>query len=237
MHKILQALRGHERLLPVVIGAGILLALLIAISIIAYDRNENAQFQSATDNWSLIVPAITAKDHVLGNAFAPIQLIVYSDLTCQYCKELFQTIIPKLQATYGNTITVTYRYFPLLNNPRAETEAETAECISQTAGNSAFWKFVTAIYEQPDYESGLSTYVMDTLARDVGADKGMVDACVAKRSTVPIVQSEVLQASIAGLSIRPSIVVKSSSRAIVVAGSYASQLTAAITYILDTNTQ
>src|SRR3989344_8431092 len=49
---------------------------------------------------------LTSRDHVIGSIDAPVQLVVYSDLSCKYCKAFFLTSLPALQKHFGDELVV-----------------------------------------------------------------------------------------------------------------------------------
>ncbi len=96
----------------------------------------------------ITVPEITDTDHILGNPNAPIKIIEYSDLDCQFCRT-FHATMKQVMAVYGanGTVAWVYRHFPLVElHPNAPKLAEASECVASIGGNDAFWKFVDSIF-------------------------------------------------------------------------------------------
>jgi protein-disulfide isomerase len=96
----------------------------------------------------ITVPEITESDHILGNPDAPIKIIEYSDLDCQFCRT-FHATMKQVMAIYGanGTVAWVYRHFPLVElHPNAPKLAEASECVADIGGNDAFWKFIDSVF-------------------------------------------------------------------------------------------
>ncbi len=101
-----------------------------------------------TDNSALVRP-VSASDHIFGNPAAPVMIVTYSDFDCAYCKD-FDATLRQIIADKGASgkVALVYRQFPLTEiHPNALSHAKAAECIAQTAGNTAFWKFANALFK------------------------------------------------------------------------------------------
>jgi protein-disulfide isomerase len=60
-------------------------------------------------------PTVTAEDHVLGKADAPITIIEYASLTCPHCAEFDRDTLPKVKEAWIDTgkAKLVFRDFPL----------------------------------------------------------------------------------------------------------------------------
>lgn len=124
-----------------------------------------------------LIRGVDSTDHVFGNPTAKVIIVEYSDFECPYCKTFNETmhqIIANEGAT-GNVAWV-FRHFPLLEiHPNALPHARAAECIAQTAGGDAFWKFETALYaNQPADPANYGV-----LAQEVGVTGDAFAKCYA----------------------------------------------------------
>ncbi len=107
--------------------------------------------RSATSNIGnpALVRPVSVSDHILGNPAAKVMIVEYSDFDCTYCKDFNETL-RQIVATEGanGQVAWVYRYFPLTEiHPNALLHARAAECVAQVAGNDAFWKFETALFD------------------------------------------------------------------------------------------
>jgi len=206
-------------------------------AIIYNERIAAADYARTDTEWSLIIHPITAHDHIIGTTSAPIQLVVYSDFQCRYCGSFFNRTVPRLQAAFGGTIVFAFRHLPLPLQPQAEQEAQASECVYQLGGDAAFWRFAHIMYSIPDFYKGINLSELPDIARSAGVDTEKYNACVAAGGGKERVARDKLEGSIAGLDITPSTVLKSAHRAVIVKGDYYAQLSAAVSYLLETNRQ
>lgn len=132
-------------------------------------------------NPSLVRP-VSASDHILGNPAAPVVIVAYCDFDSSYCKD-FNGTLRQIVANEGSRgdIAVVFREFPLTEiHPNALSHARAAECISQTSGNDAFWKFADALFKnQP-----VDTTKYGALASSIGISSDAFANCFASAATI-----------------------------------------------------
>lgn len=91
----------------------------------------------------LTVP-VSATDHALGAAHAPVTLVEYGDLECPNCKQAAPAV-KLLLARFENQVRFVFRHFPLEEvHPHAELAAEAAECAG---GQDKFWEMHDLLFE------------------------------------------------------------------------------------------
>lgn len=126
--------------LAIIVG-GIIIAAAIYVSMSKSPAMNGA-------NPALVRP-VGAYDHILGNPAAKVIIVEYSDFDCDYCKA-FNDTLHQIIASEGvnGEVAWVYREFPLLEiHPNALSHARAAECVAATAGNDAFWKFETSLFQ------------------------------------------------------------------------------------------
>lgn len=220
-----------------VILSGLVIVILLAR--ITYVLNENVvavQHTKTDTESSLIARSITNEDHTIGDLSAPIQMIVYSEFDCQYCKSFYETTMPKLKARFGNNIVVAYRHFPLASHPNTQIKEEASECVYLKGGNDAFWKFTKKMFSAPQ-DRIMDAESLAVISLESGVSKELFISCMNNGEGKSRVLKDKLEGSIAGVYQTPSILLKSKHRALIVGGNYYSQLSAGIVYLLDTNMQ
>jgi protein-disulfide isomerase len=86
---------------------------------------------------------VSDKDHILGNADAPLTLVEYGDYQCPHCAAA-DLVVQALLPAFGENLRVVFRNFPLTQiHPVAEMTAEFAE----SAGSQRkFWPAHDAIF-------------------------------------------------------------------------------------------
>lgn len=110
---------------------------------------------------TLKVP-VTAEDHCLGNADAPITLVEYGDFQCPDCGMAYP-MVKKLRKHFGKKLRFVYRNFPLIKiHALAEPAAEAAEFA---ASQGKFWEMHDAIFE---HQRRLSPTSLVNLAEELG---------------------------------------------------------------------
>ncbi|HEV7798341.1 MAG TPA: thioredoxin domain-containing protein [Pyrinomonadaceae bacterium] len=91
----------------------------------------------------LTIP-LTARDHVLGPADAPVTLIEYGDFECPYCAAA-HVIIKKVLEIMSDQLRFAFRHFPLTQiHPHAESAAEASEAAG---AQGQFWEMHDLLFE------------------------------------------------------------------------------------------
>ncbi len=209
----------------------------VGIFFVLHERAVSRQHTATDTDWSLIGRQVSERDHTIGNVNAPIQVIVYADFECKYCADLFKTDIPKLQAKFGEQIVIAYRHLPLPIYPGSEVESEASECVYQLGGNDAFWKFAREMFSLPKGVKKTNPDVLLKTAVSAGVDGGKFTTCMQQGGGKARVEEDKIEGSIAGMTMTPSLLLKSAHRALVISGNYYSQIYTGINYLLDTNNQ
>ncbi|MDB4883630.1 MAG: Na+/H+ antiporter NhaA [Gemmatimonadetes bacterium] len=127
-------------------------------------------------------PPVSASDHVLGEASAPITLVEYGDFQCPHCARAHK-VIAAVRKRLGARLRFVFRNFPLTEiHPDALDAAEAAESVAAHAGNTAYWKMHDALFDHAqeaedalDLEhlvryAAASGAAADDVARDLEAD-------------------------------------------------------------------
>lgn len=222
---------------PLIIGAVSLSVIAVVAGALYLSGRSTANSQHAdTDaRWSLIARAVQPEDHIIsGSANSPITLVVYSNLSCEYCRDFFMNAFPRLRQKYGASFVAVYRHIPLAIYPGSEFEARASECVARDVGEEAFRSYVGSIFSHSSYRNGLSTSTLMSMAVSLGDDPAAFTSCLSDPAIAARVNKDAQEAAIAGLTVAPSFVVKSANRAVTVEGSSFSRLDAAFAYILAT---
>jgi protein-disulfide isomerase len=91
----------------------------------------------------LTVP-VSARDHILGPATAPVTLVEYGDYECPHCSQAHH-LVNQLQRLLGRQLRFVFRHFPLTRvHPRAQHAAEAAEAAGV---QGKFWEMHNALFE------------------------------------------------------------------------------------------
>jgi protein-disulfide isomerase len=112
------------------------------------------------------VTEVTADDHVLGRADAPVTVLEYGDYECPYCRGAARDVREML-ARYPDTVRFVFRNFPIAQlHPHAEQAAEAAEAAG---AQGKFWEMY-ALLLQPSSQLDLGSLL--DYAADLGLDVG-----------------------------------------------------------------
>lgn len=178
-----------------------------------------------------VVRAITPDDHTLGKRDAPIQMIVYTDLECPYCKRFHQKTLPLLRDEFGEELVVVYRHHPLSSRAHAMPEAQAAECAYEIGGHDAFWSFVDRLFDVTPSNNGFDLSLLPALAQETGLDRSTFEACMRSGRTAARVLSDQEDARIAGATLTPSILIRRGDDSYMVVGDYPARIRTAIEYM------
>lgn len=74
--------------------------------------------------------ALTADDHIAGNANAQVVLMEYLDFECPACAA-YHPVIEEVKAQYGDRVAFVTRHFPLFIHPNARNAAYAAEAAAK----------------------------------------------------------------------------------------------------------
>lgn len=113
-------------------------------------------------------------DVVLGEADAPVTVIVFGDYECPFCERLYQDAEKQMREEYIKTgkVKMVYRDYPLSFHPSAQPAAEAAECAGD---QGKYWQYHDALFER---QSTLATLNYIDLAGELGLDKTAFKSCV-----------------------------------------------------------
>lgn len=120
------------------------------------------------------------QDRILGNPDAPVKIIEYADLECQYCKD-FHVTMHQIMDYYGpqGQVAWVFRHFPLAQiHSKAPKEAEAAECAAAQGGDEAFFRFIDKVYEVTPSNNGLDLSLLPQIAGQIGLNVDAFNACL-----------------------------------------------------------
>jgi protein-disulfide isomerase len=89
-------------------------------------------------------PPVSERDHVQGDAGAPVTLVEYGDYECPHCGHA-HPIVKSIQHRLGRKLRFVFRNFPLAEaHPHARHAAEAAEAAAE---QGKFWQMHDALFE------------------------------------------------------------------------------------------
>jgi protein-disulfide isomerase len=129
---------------------------------------------------------------------ARVQLVVFSDFTCDYCRKL-APVLEKVRAKFPNEVLVAFRPYPLDANPRARPAAIAAQCAAE---QGQFWKYHDRLFAVRD---DLSDERLAALAQEVGLDVEKFAQCRASGQPAQIVADSYAEAVKLGIEGAPAL--------------------------------
>ncbi len=134
-----------------------------------------------------------ARDYTrLGSANAPVQIVVYADPQCPFCRQLVLGPERQVITDYVKTgkVAITYRHYAFLG-PESNRAAEAMECAGKQ-GSQAFWDYHDLIFENQFAENSgqLTDAKLLEWAGGVGLDKTKLSACLASGESKAIVDAD-----------------------------------------------
>jgi len=145
-------------------------------------------------------PAVTAADHLRGDANAAVTILEYSDFQCPFCGRVNPTL-DQLLEEYDGKVNLVFRHFPLSFHPFAQKAAEASECAADQGGNDSFWKYHDALFVN---QASFSDSLFVTLAADMGLDETSFKDCLDTGKYAGLVEDHMTGASPSGVRGTPA---------------------------------
>lgn len=120
-----------------------------------------------------VVPVSPDDDPALGSPDAPVLIVEFSDFQCFYCARFANETLGPILDTYGDSVRLVYRDFPLSSiHPQAEKSAEAAQCAHQ---QGKFWEYHDLLFEN---QQALDIGSLKVYAQQLGLDSEAFDDCL-----------------------------------------------------------
>lgn len=174
--------------------------------------------QPLAESIDFLLP-VTSRDHIRGDADAPVKIIEFSDTECPMCKR-FHPTLKRIMAEYPGKVAWVYRQFPIDNiHPRALKEAEATECAAELGGNAKFWAYLDRLFEITPSNDQLDPAQLPRIATYVGLDRSKFELCLQSGRHAQRVAADVADALAAGAQGTPySVVVAPNNRKFTIQG-------------------
>ncbi len=129
---------------------------------------------------------------VLGRKEAKVQITVFSDFECPYCRRMAKVLQGEMRGDNEERVAIVFRNFPLRNHPWARAAAEAAACIG-VQDERGFRMVHDALFDNQDAITAESVeqVVLGSVADLSTVDVSAARTCVAARRTKGIVDSDV----------------------------------------------
>jgi protein-disulfide isomerase len=131
-----------------------------------------------------------------GPANAAIQLVEFADYECPYCIKVYPEL-KKLEAEFGDRISIVYKDYPMPMHAHAQKAAEAARCAR---AQNKFWEYHDRLYSS----TAIEVPQLRKFASDLGLDVAKFTACLESGQQTAAVQKDAAEAQKIGLTGTPS---------------------------------
>jgi len=136
--------------------------------------------------------------HREGPTDARVQIAVYSDFQCVFCRQLVP-VLQQLRTAFPQEVAIVFRHFPLESHPRAFAAAVAAECASE---QGAFWEYHDKLF----LEGGdLNEATLVAVASSLGLDQQRFMMCLQSEEPRRVVEANLREAMQLGLPGAPAV--------------------------------
>jgi protein-disulfide isomerase len=139
---------------------------------------------------------------------APVQIVVFSDFQCSFCREEAKSLRREIPSAYPDQVRVVYKDLPLdAIHPWARPAAIAGQCIFEQK-EAAFWPYHDWVFENQsqitpeNFRDKLADFVPS-----VGLDMPQLQPCLDKRATEAKVNASVAEAQRLGVNSTPTLFV------------------------------
>ena len=167
------------------------------------------------------IKPVTKRDHILGDANAPVKIVEFSDTECPFCKR-FHPTLQQIVKEYDGKVAWVYSHFPLDSlHSKARKEAEATECAAELGGNGKFWAYLDRLFAVTPSNDGLDPSQLPAIAAYVGLDQGAFSRCLESGKHVQRVADDLVDAGNSGGQGTPySVVIAKNGKKFIVSGAY-----------------
>lgn len=123
---------------------------------------------------------LSASDHVLGSPSATVVIITYTDIDCEHCKTLRETM-EQIVTEYGPTgdVAWVFRHFPnIASRPYTALHAEASECVHEQSPDGAFFQFINAMNQIAPKGSQFNPEGYEQVVKNLGLSVEAFRSCV-----------------------------------------------------------
>lgn len=140
----------------------------------------------------------------LGPNNAPVELVVFEDFQCPFCREFFNTVFPSLKVDYIDTgkLRFVHQSFAFLGS-ESVLAAEAARCANE---QNSFWDYRSVLYKNqgPENAGTFTESSLTKFAEELSLNKPRFAACVSGRTYKTAVEQETESGRVYGVNATPT---------------------------------
>lgn len=153
-----------------------------------------------------------ATNQAQGAPDAKVTIVVFDDLACSFCAQLYAELIPEALKRYKGAVRIAYKDYPLPIHPWALHAAVDAACVAQQS-TAAYWDYIGKVHARPDDFSGeaqrlpASFNKLDQIAsQETGVDQRILGQCIKQQDDRDI-RGSMAEGEMVGVQNTPTIFV------------------------------
>lgn len=152
--------------------------------------------------WELAEEGMPENRNIYGSPDAEFSLVEYSDFECSFCKRFHDTPKKMVMDTAGR-VNWEWQHLPMpFHNPVSTNASHASLCVSETAGNRAFWAF-TDLWFSTSGQGGRGVPDVTALAEGVGAPAAEFTACMDSGKYNSVIEAQGKKAAELGVTGTP----------------------------------
>ena len=147
-------------------------------------------------------PPVTAQDHVLGRADAPVTVIEYASFTCSHCADFHNDVLPAFKARYIDTgkVRLVHR-----NLPTAPANVAAAAAVALCAAPDRYFEVAQAfMHNQAALRTAGANPWFEAGVAASGKTRDEIETCLKNPATGAALEAQVVGAEAAGVAGTPS---------------------------------
>ncbi len=151
-------------------------------------------------------PVITAEDHSLGNAEAPVTIVEYASMTCPHCAAFSQETMPKLKSEFIDKGHVRYVFRPFPLDRLALRASLMADCVP---GDGYFELLDKLFATQKDWIQAANPLdALRALGKEAGIEESKIDGCMTDEKAIDRIAASYKEAvDVYGVNATPSFLI------------------------------
>ncbi len=177
------------------LAAGVLAIAIISAAMVYSPGSRSKISKAAT---------LTDDDAVLGDANAPVTMVIFADYQCPYCEQMYRESELRIRTDYVDTgkVKLVYRDFPLDSlHPFARIAAEATECAN---AQGKFWQYHDALFER---QKDIPTLDFTKLAGELGLNADDFKSCIENKTFANEVELDRAKGESLGIEGTPAVYV------------------------------
>ena len=140
------------------------------------------------ENDFLAKPILDGSDPSLGSDDAIVNIVEFSDLTCEFCREQ-ESVIRKVMEKYKGKVRLVWKYYPNSFGPSLRVSAA-AYCAHE---QDKFWEFQDLFFKEN--ADNINTKLFLNMADKLGLDRDRFNSCIDNEKSFDMIMKDIREAN------------------------------------------